>query len=125
MHAKKEVLSLQMMKRIFYMKTGHNYINNNNKKKNQPVLCSPSAMLSFPLSFHACPFALLRLWRTSPHLTFPDDLYRRSLPLRCIFKIFPSLCLAVASPFFGRFPVRRQNNYLHFFQQFAFLALSF
>lgn len=29
--------------------------------------------------------------------------YRRSFPFRWIFKIFPSLCLAVAMPFFSRF----------------------
>lgn len=30
--------------------------------------------------------------------------HSRSLPLRWILRIFPSLCFAVASPFFGRLP---------------------
>lgn len=35
--------------------------------------------------------------------------YSRSLPLRWIFKIFPSLCLAVAIPFFSRLAVGRDE----------------
>lgn len=36
--------------------------------------------------------------------------YRRSFPFRWIFKIFPSLCLAVAMPFFSRFAVKRTRE---------------
>lgn len=36
--------------------------------------------------------------------------YRRSFPFRWIFKIFPSLCLAVAMPFFSRFAAKRQEK---------------
>lgn len=36
--------------------------------------------------------------------------YRRSFPFRWIFKIFPSLCLAVAMPFFSRFAVERRRR---------------
>lgn len=36
--------------------------------------------------------------------------YRRSFPFRWIFKIFPSLCLAVAMPFFSRFAAKRTGE---------------
>lgn len=36
--------------------------------------------------------------------------HSRSLPLRWILRIFPSLCFAVASPFFGRLPEIRIKN---------------
>lgn len=36
--------------------------------------------------------------------------YRRSFPFRWIFKIFPSLCLAVAMPFFSRLAVKRTRK---------------
>lgn len=36
--------------------------------------------------------------------------YRRSFPFRWIFKIFPSLCFAVAMPFFSRFAGREQDE---------------
>lgn len=36
--------------------------------------------------------------------------YRSSFPFRWIFKIFPSLCLAVAIPFFSRLARRRKNK---------------
>lgn len=37
----------------------------------------------------------------------PRRRYRSSFPFRWIFKIFPSLCLAVAIPFFNRFAVEK------------------
>lgn len=36
--------------------------------------------------------------------------HSRSLPLRWILRIFPSLCFAVASPFFGRLPESESKN---------------
>lgn len=39
-----------------------------------------------------------------------SDSYRRSFPFRWIFKIFPSLCLAVAMPFFSRLAADNENT---------------
>lgn len=39
-----------------------------------------------------------------PFISLSPRSYKSSLPFRWIFKIFPSLCFAVASPFFGRLP---------------------
>lgn len=87
-------------------------INRGNKVQQNATMFSNSKQINLstkysPESPPPQTYLTKKILHSSCKSSQPAALHRshsRSLPLRWILRIFPSLCFAVASPFFGRLP---------------------